>query len=111
MEVEEDADTEREDLKAREARKKVLVYLYRYLVFRFVHMYYCLLLIARQTHSKYKFLILPDSLKESLPHHHPEQFNHLLLLRIMIQKVPTISVLVIPWMACMILYDNYQWIM
>ena len=99
MEVEEDADTEREDLKAREARKKVVADIFTDTLYS--DLYVCtivylgedqLLLIA--THSKYKlFLILPDSLKESLPHHHLEQFNHLLLLRTMIQKVLTISVI------------------
>ena len=70
MEVEEEAEAEKEDLKAREARKKV-------------------------SHSSVLFVCIYftalDSLKESLPLHHLEQYSHLLLLRIMIQKVLAIS--------------------
>ena len=78
IKVEEDAEAEKEDLKAREARKKVS------------HNFVCYICIH--------FTVL-DSLKENLPLHHLERYSHLLLLRIMIQKVLTISIIFANWVS------------
>ena len=61
MEIEEEAETEKEDLKARGTQK-----------------------VSHNLCNICIYFTVLDSMKESLPLHHLEQYSHFLLLRIMI---------------------------